>query len=164
MAGDNNNSNATNQPHELNPPTSVGGSAGTDSSQTLSQPSQPSQAGSVRAPANQTASQPAQPRGQQPLFSQADLNRIVLEYLNKKGYHRTESMLRLESSNTPTPAVTPVSPATSLLASPGEIVSPANAARREKELKDKLNKNDREMRELKERQARVCLLYTSRCV
>ncbi|KAG2731089.1 hypothetical protein G9P44_006238 [Scheffersomyces stipitis] len=155
MAGDNNNSNATNQPHELNPPTSVGGSAGTDSSQTSSQPSQPSQAGSVRAPANQTASQPAQPRGQQPSFSQADLNRIVLEYLNKKGYHRTESMLRLESSNTPTPAVTPVSPATSSLASPGEIVSPANAARREKELKDKLNKNDREMRELKERQARV---------
>lgn len=31
-------------------------------------------------------------------FSPADLNRIVLEYLNKKGYHKTEAQLRLESS------------------------------------------------------------------
>ncbi|SCV03106.1 LAME_0H07756g1_1 [Lachancea meyersii CBS 8951] len=36
-------------------------------------------------------------------FSAADLNRIVLEYLNKKGYHRTEQMLRVESSRTLTP-------------------------------------------------------------
>ncbi|CAN6652763.1 transcription initiation factor TFIID subunit 5 [Trichomonascus vanleenenianus] len=34
----------------------------------------------------------------------SDLNRIVLEYLNKKGYTRTEAMLRIESSRTPTPA------------------------------------------------------------
>ncbi|AET40894.1 chromatin modification protein Ecym_7038 [Eremothecium cymbalariae DBVPG len=36
-------------------------------------------------------------------FSASDLNRIVLEYLNKKGYHRTEQMLRVESSRTLTP-------------------------------------------------------------
>lgn len=41
------------------------------------------------------------PSGQ---FSASDLNRIVLEYLNKKGYHRTEAMLRAESSRTATPA------------------------------------------------------------
>jgi transcription initiation factor TFIID subunit 5 len=40
----------------------------------------------------------------------ADLNRIVLEYLNKKGYTRTEAMLRMESSRTPTPASNPVGP------------------------------------------------------
>lgn len=38
-----------------------------------------------------------------PGFSASDLNRIVLEYLNKKGYHRTEQMLRAESSRTLTP-------------------------------------------------------------
>ncbi|KAL3235343.1 Transcription initiation factor TFIID subunit 5 [Nakaseomyces bracarensis] len=48
------------------------------------------------------------PSGQ---FSASDLNRIVLEYLNKKGYHRTEAMLRAESSRTATPA-NPESPAT----------------------------------------------------
>lgn len=37
-------------------------------------------------------------------FSASDLNRIVLEYLNKKGYHRTEAMLRAESGRTNTPA------------------------------------------------------------
>lgn len=36
-------------------------------------------------------------------FSAQDLNRIVLEYLNKKGYHRTEAMLRAESGRTLTP-------------------------------------------------------------
>lgn len=36
-------------------------------------------------------------------FSASDLNRIVLEYLNKKGYHRTEAMLRAESGRTLTP-------------------------------------------------------------
>ncbi|ODQ66045.1 WD40 repeat-like protein, partial [Nadsonia fulvescens var. elongata DSM 6958] len=36
-----------------------------------------------------------------PTFSQADLNRIVLEYLNKKGYTKTEAMLRMESTRPP---------------------------------------------------------------
>ena len=47
--------------------------------------------------------QPGQPpaQGTLPL---ADLNRIVIEYLSKKGYTRTEAMLRMESSRTPTPA------------------------------------------------------------
>lgn len=36
-------------------------------------------------------------------FSAQDLNRIVLEYLNKKGYHKTEAMLRAESGRTLTP-------------------------------------------------------------
>lgn len=49
----------------------------------------------AKAPANG-----ARPSGQ---FSASDLNRIVLEYLNKKGYHRTEAMLRAESSRTATP-------------------------------------------------------------
>ncbi len=44
-------------------------------------------------------SQPAQKQQ----FSQADLNRIVLEYLNKKGYVKTEATLRMESSHTTTP-------------------------------------------------------------
>lgn len=48
------------------------------------------------------SNQPQQnkPSGQ---FSAQDLNRIVLEYLNKKGYHRTEAMLRAESGRTLTP-------------------------------------------------------------
>lgn len=37
-------------------------------------------------------------------FNASDLNRIVLEYLNKKGYHKTEQMLRVESSRTLTPS------------------------------------------------------------
>lgn len=89
------------------------------------------------------------PRGPQPQFSQADLNRIVLEYLNKKGYNKTESMLRLESSNTPTPSVPSVSPATSNIASPVEI------SRREKDLKDKASRHERELRELRDKQARI---------
>lgn len=32
-------------------------------------------------------------------ISQMNINKIVLEYLNKKGYHNAESVLRLESSN-----------------------------------------------------------------
>lgn len=89
------------------------------------------------------------PRGPQPQFSQADLNRIVLEYLNKKGYNKTESMLRLESSNTPTPSVPSVSPASSNIASPVEI------SRREKDLKDKASRHERELRELRDKQARI---------
>ncbi|KAI9755570.1 MAG: hypothetical protein M4579_004218 [Chaenotheca gracillima] len=33
-------------------------------------------------------------------ISQQNLNSIVIEYLNKKGYNKTEAMLRLESANT----------------------------------------------------------------
>lgn len=105
------------------------------------------QQGNARAQQPQAALQPT--RGQQPQFSQADLNRIVLEYLNKKGYNKTESMLRLESSNTPTPAVPSPSPATANLASPVEV------SRREKDLRDRANRHERELRDLRDRQARV---------
>lgn len=88
-------------------------------------------------------------RPPQPQFSQADLNRIVLEYLNKKGYHRTESMLRLESSNTPTPAVPPVNPSNSPYPSPIEI------SRRERELRDKVTRNERELRDFREKQLKI---------
>lgn len=84
-----------------------------------------------------------------PQYSQADLNRIVLEYLNKKGYHRTESMLRLESLNTPTPAAPAATPATAAYPPAGE------AGRREKELRDKAARSEREVRELRERQQRI---------
>jgi transcription initiation factor TFIID subunit 5 len=84
-----------------------------------------------------------------PQYSQADLNRIVLEYLNKKGYHRTESMLRLESLNTPTPAAPLVTPATAAYPPAGEL------SRREKELRDKASRSEREVRELRERQQRI---------
>lgn len=50
----------------------------------------------------QSSSQGQGPRPGGP-FSASDLNRIVLEYLNKKGYHRTEAMLRAESGRTLTP-------------------------------------------------------------
>lgn len=57
--------------------------------------------------ANRAKNVPTNPHGQQNRpngqFSAQDLNRIVLEYLNKKGYHRTEAMLRAESSRTLTP-------------------------------------------------------------
>lgn len=43
--------------------------------------------------------------------SQQNLNQIVLEYLSKKGYHRTEAMLRKESEPDPRPAGTPQSEA-----------------------------------------------------
>ncbi|KAK9240195.1 WD40-repeat-containing domain protein [Lipomyces kononenkoae] len=49
----------------------------------------------------------APPSSTQSTYTQADLNRIVLEYLLKKGYSKTEQMLRMESSNamggTPSP-------------------------------------------------------------
>ena len=91
----------------------------------------------------------------QPQYSQADLTRIVLDYLKKKGYHNTEAMLRLESSNTPTSAVPPVNPSNSRLADPSEITLPANATKRERDLKDKLTKHEREIRDLRDEQARV---------
>jgi len=107
------------------------------------------QQGNTRQQQQQPQATLQPPRGPQPQFSQADLNRIVLEYLNKKGYNKTESMLRLESSNTPTPSVPSVSPATSNIASPVEI------SRREKDLKDKASRHERELRELRDKQARI---------
>lgn len=103
------------------------------------------------------ANRPAQGAGQQPQFSQADLNRIVLDYLKKKGYHKTESMLRLELSNTPTPPAPPVNPSNTRLADSSEISTtlPANATKRERDLKEKLTKHERELRDLRDEQAKV---------
>ncbi|CCK68050.1 chromatin modification protein KNAG_0A03700 [Huiozyma naganishii CBS 8797] len=56
-------------------------------------------AGQSQAQAQAQAQAQSRPAGQ---FSAQDLNRIVLEYLNKKGYHRTEAMLRAESGRTAT--------------------------------------------------------------
>lgn len=104
-----------------------------------------------------TRSQTAQAltsRTQQSQFSQADLNRIVLEYLNKKGYHKTENMLRLESTNTPTTATGLPSAATTLLANPSEL----NRAERErvtrelKDLRDKQYRIEQELRDSKDRE------------
>ncbi|KAK6459019.1 TFIID and SAGA subunit [Scheffersomyces xylosifermentans] len=150
MAGESN----TNSPNDLKQGQSLPPAGGDGNPASVPQAGQQVGSSAQRTAAPAPA-RPVQPRGQQPSISQADLNRIVLEYLNKKGYHKTESMLRMESSNTPTPAVPAVTPATTGLASPGDIGSPANAAKREKDLKDKLNKNDRELRELRERQARI---------
>ncbi|KAG7892778.1 hypothetical protein KL905_001182 [Ogataea polymorpha] len=61
-------------------------------------------------------------QGQQQ-FSQADLNRIVLEYLNKKGYHQTEATLRNEATKIPGAPTIPVSPATTNFQKPETIVS-----------------------------------------
>lgn len=60
------------------------------------------QQSSSQQPQSQQQGTP-QRQGQQAL-PLADLNRIVLEYLNKKGYTKTEAMLRLESARTATPA------------------------------------------------------------
>ena len=91
----------------------------------LTQPSQSPAPGLYQGGANaaqlqlQAYSQPRVPPRPSTQLSQADLNRIVLEYLNKKGYHKTESMLRLESSNTPTPPGEQMSPATTAMATSG---------------------------------------------
>lgn len=90
----------------------------------------------------------SQGRSNQPQYSQADLNRIVLEYLNKKGYHRTEAQLRLESSNIPTPAVPLATPATTELASVNEIGD-------NKDLKEKLTKAEQELKELRDKQSKI---------
>lgn len=58
------------------------------------------QKGSTTGSASAGQQQQGKPQGP---FSASDLNRIVLEYLNKKGYHRTEAMLRAESGRTLTP-------------------------------------------------------------
>lgn len=50
--------------------------------------------------------QPRQPRK----FTQADLNRLVLEYLNKKGYHQTEATLRIESTKISGPQTIQLTP------------------------------------------------------
>lgn len=76
-------------------PSSSQGSAQT---QTSTQQSHQNQQGQQGQP-NQAN---AQARRQGNTFSPADLNRIVLEYLNKKGYLKTEAMLRVESSHVPT--------------------------------------------------------------
>lgn len=99
--------------------------------------------------ARQRPQGPQTGRPPQPQLSQADLNRIVLEYLNKKGYTKTEAMLRLESSNTPTPSVPPVNPATTNVASPIEI------SRGDKDLSERAIRNERELRDLREKQLRV---------
>ncbi|CDK27805.1 unnamed protein product [Kuraishia capsulata CBS 1993] len=71
------------------------------------------QAQQIRA---QQAARQQQAKGQQ--FSQAELNRIVLEYLNKKGYHQTEAMLRVESSRLLTPQGPMQTPNNSAIAPP----------------------------------------------
>ncbi|KAK6205027.1 TFIID and SAGA subunit [Scheffersomyces amazonensis] len=112
-------------------------------------PNQPRPQGNV---AGASSRQPTT-RVQQPQFSQADLNKIVLEYLNKKGYHKTESMLRLESSNTPTPPVPQVNSSNTSLANPGEL--DGSSLKRERDLKDKITKSERELRDLRDRQVRI---------
>lgn len=82
--------------------------------------------------------------------SQADLNKIVLEYLLKKGYYRTEMMFRSESASQPTPAPAPVTPATLRLAGPQEIGGDL-----ERDLRNKVTRTEREISQLKERQNQV---------
>lgn len=85
----------------------------------------------------------------QPQLSQADLNKIVSDYLNKRGYHKTESMLRLESSNTPTPPGASVNPSNTGISTPGDM------SKRERELRDRANRQDRELKDLRDRQFRI---------
>ncbi|KAI7158147.1 hypothetical protein KC318_g19277, partial [Hortaea werneckii] len=65
------------------------------------QPPPPSRTGSVGPPsAGGMGAPPATtPGGGGGQNSQQNLNQIVLEYLNKKGYNKTEAMLRKESLN-----------------------------------------------------------------
>lgn len=63
-------------------------------------------AASSTPPSGSATPQPPQRAGQ----TGQDLNRIVLEYLNKKGYTRTEAMLRVESSRTSAPMNNNVGP------------------------------------------------------
>ncbi|KAK5135163.1 hypothetical protein LTR08_005549 [Meristemomyces frigidus] len=66
----------------------------------MAQPLPPSRTGSVGPPsAGGMGAPPASTPGGQGPNSQQNLNQIVLEYLNKKGYNRTEAMLRKESHN-----------------------------------------------------------------
>lgn len=90
-----------------------------------------------------------QGRGQPSQISQEDLNRIVLDFLNKKGFSRTEAMFRMESSRTPTAAGPPVNPSNTNISGPGEIST------KDKDQKDKTNRSERELRELREKQIRL---------
>lgn len=96
-------------------------------------------------------------KGQQQ-FTQADLNRIVMEYLNKKGFHKTEAMFRLESSNTATPLTAIPTPANTSLSGPTEIsLSYTGGGKQTKadielrELREKVARTERELRELKDK-------------
>lgn len=86
---------------------------------TIRQSAQPANAPSTNGSSN------ARPSN----FSAADLNRIVLEYLNKKGYHRTEAMLRAESARTLTPAnkQSPATPANGTFPQPSTVPSTQGA-------------------------------------
>lgn len=131
--------------------------AGENTNDRHGDPSTPvlSTAAVLDATTNRTSSAPPPP---QPQISQAELNRIVLVYLNKKGYHRTELMLRIESTNSPTAAPTQASPSSTPLANPTEISTPLlppNATRREKDARDKMLLLERELQELRDKQSRL---------
>ncbi|ODV87205.1 hypothetical protein CANARDRAFT_5758 [[Candida] arabinofermentans NRRL YB-2248] len=77
---------------------------------------------------SQTVQAPGQGNGQTQTpghqqFSQSDLNRIVLEYLNKKGYHQTEATLRMESTKIPGQPTIPLNPSNSAFERPTTVVS-----------------------------------------
>ncbi|KAG0664089.1 Transcription initiation factor TFIID subunit 5 [Maudiozyma exigua] len=89
-AGSPNNTKATtNKNTSANNTTGKGAKQATPNNSSSQTPQQTPQGGQTNKPSGQ--------------FSAQDLNRIVLEYLNKKGYHRTEAMLRAESGRTLTP-------------------------------------------------------------
>ncbi|VEU23701.1 DEKNAAC104892 [Brettanomyces naardenensis] len=69
--------------------------------------------------------QPSQNRPQQAAhhFTQADLNRLVLDYLNKKGYHQTEATLRIESTKIPGQPTIPLTTGNSNFSKPAPAVS-----------------------------------------
>lgn len=98
--------------------------------------------------AEETTSAPR--RGQQS-YSPAELNRIVMEYLIKKGFHKTEAMFRMESTSTPTPRVPAPLPATSALAAPTELHRNGEV----QALKEKAARAERELREAKDRELQL---------
>lgn len=105
----------------------------------------------MSAPAQKQA-----PRGNQQ-FTQADVNRIVMEYLSKKGFHKTEAMFRLEATNTPTPAVGVPLTSKAAIAGPEEIQK-ANKLENDlelKELREKMLRTEKELREAKDRESRL---------
>lgn len=109
-----------------------------------------------RAPVTRSASANASQKSQQQNLSQADLNRIVLDYLSKKGYHKTEATLRLEMSNANTPPAAGVLPATTALATPDEITKQEYKGDKEyRDIRDRQQRVERELRETKDREARV---------
>lgn len=105
---------------------------------------------------NSLATRPAA-KGQQQ-FTQADLNRIVMEYLNKKGFHKTEAMFRLESSNTATPLAGMPNPASTSYPGPTEISlgyptggKQTKADIELREMRDKVARTERELRDFKDK-------------